>query len=231
MINNKQPDSTSSQSSGLSKSIFKRVIIFCQVLFILLLLIIWLSFDNIRQDKSLWVLFFYNFPSEFVIAIVPHEPVIYYFGQYYHPFIVSIVTILGTLITEAFNYIIIGYFFGFHFMEKIQQNKITTKLIDLFSKAPFLALITAGFTPIPFYPFRILVVLAHYPLYKYMLALFLSRTPRFYILATLGQEIKISDSLLIILFIVITLIIYIPLFKNRFKFRTGLILIGKKKGV
>jgi hypothetical protein len=74
------------------------------ILFVLTLLIIWISSDTIRQDKSLWVLFFYSFPSEFLIALVPHEPVILYFGEFYDPLVVSIVAVAGTVITEVLNY-------------------------------------------------------------------------------------------------------------------------------
>ncbi|MCK4494933.1 MAG: hypothetical protein KAU91_01170, partial [Candidatus Aminicenantes bacterium] len=77
----------------------------------------------------------------------------------------------------------------------------------------------AGLTPIPFYPFRFLVVIARYPLIKYLFAVFLSRTPRFFILAFAGNIIKIPDYLLIILFIGITILINYPVVSHLLKKR------------
>jgi len=74
-----------------------------------------------------------------------------------------------------------------------------------------MALLVAGFTPVPFYPFRFLVVLAHYPLPKYILAVFLSRTPRYFLLALLGYKLKIPDYLLLVLFVILFFAPYVAL--------------------
>ena len=47
-----------------------------QLSFVLVLLIVWATSKSIQESKSLWVLFFYSFPSEFLIATIPHEPVL-----------------------------------------------------------------------------------------------------------------------------------------------------------
>jgi ribonucleoside-triphosphate reductase len=87
----------------------------------------------------------------------------------------------------------------------------------LFNKAPFVALLVAGFTPVPFYPFRFLVVLARYPLPKYVLAIFLSRTPRFYLLALLGHIFKIPDYLFPVIFIALAIPLTYPLVRSLLK--------------
>jgi len=157
------------------------------------------------------VLFFYSFPSEFFIAIVPHEPVLLYFGKFYQPLTVAFVAIIGTVMTEAINYSAFKFVTDSSFFKKIHHRKLVTKIVGLFNKAPFVALIVAGLTPVPFYPFRFLVVLARYPLVKYLLAVFLSRTPRFFILALAGYMIKIPDYLLIVIFIVLISVANVPL--------------------
>jgi ribonucleoside-triphosphate reductase len=102
-------------------------------------------------------------------------------------------------------------------IRSISQKKAVGKVIELFNRAPFFALWIAALTPIPFYPFRFLVVLARYPLTKYILALFLSRTPRFFALALLGHAIRIPDYLLSILFIALIIGIHLPLLRNIIK--------------
>lgn len=204
-------------SYNLKNSRKKHYIFLSQLIFIVGLLIVWLICDTIRQNNNLWILFFYNFPSHFVFALIPHEPVVYYFGKFYHPLTVSIVSIAGTLLTERLNYSVVRYLSEFKPIEKVKKNKFTDKLVKLFKKAPFTALCIAGFTPVPFYPFRIIVVFANYPVIKYLLAVFVSRTPRYYIISLIGQEIQISNSLLIAIFIVLVIAAYLPLLRDRFK--------------
>jgi membrane protein YqaA with SNARE-associated domain len=203
MSNHKDSDSFSLQKKNQINSRTKTLIFALQIMLVATLLIIWLSSTSIRSSKSLWVLFFYSFPSEFLIAVVPHEPILIYFGKFYTPFTVAAVAIISTLLTEALNYSTFKYITDTQFFQKVSHKKTVTKIIKLFQKSPFLAIWIAGFTPIPFYPFRFLVVLARYPLVRYLLALFLSRTPRFCILAYLGHAINIPDYLLIALFVVL----------------------------
>ncbi len=184
---------------------------------ILILLIVWLSSASIRQSKNLWILFFYNFPSQFLIAIVPHEPVFLYFSKFYSPLSVTFVAIVGTSLAEVLNYSVFKYVGDFKPVQSVHTSQMVNKLIILFNKAPFAALLVAGFTPVPFYPFRFLVVLARYPLLKYILAIVLSRTPRFFLLALFGYTIKIPDYLLPVIFILLTVPFSYPMIKSFLK--------------
>lgn len=189
----------------------RTLIFLIEIGFILLLLIIWFSSDSYRFSQNLWVLFFYSFPAEFLIAVVPHEPMLLYFGKFYSPLTIALVAVSSTLLTEALNYSTFKYVSDLKMLEKVHRSKIMIKLIELFNKAPFTAILIAGFTPVPFYPFRFLVVMAQYPIWKYILATFLSRTPRFFIIAQVGHVIKIPDVWLVVLFIVLLVSIYLPL--------------------
>ena len=195
-----------------------RTIVFVlEIGLILAILIAWLSSESIRQSKSLWILFFYNFPSQFLIAIVPHEPVFLYFSKFYSPLSVTFVAIVGTSLAEVLNYSVFKYVGDLKSFKKAHYSKWVNKLITLFNKTPFTALLVAGFTPVPFYPFRFLVVLARYPLLKYILAIFLSRTPRFYLLALFGYTIKIPDYLLPVIFIILTIPFSYPMIRSFLK--------------
>jgi membrane protein YqaA with SNARE-associated domain len=189
----------------------KTAVFVLEVAFILALLVWWLSSESIRQNKSLWVLFFYAFPAEFLIAIVPHEPVLLYFAKFSSPLVVALISAGATVLTEILNYTCFKYVMDLRVFQKMLQSKAVRKTVGLFNKAPFAALWVAGFTPIPFYPFRFLVVIAKYPLVKYVLAVLTSRAPRMYIIALAGRAIKIPDSLLIVLFIVLIAAANIPI--------------------
>jgi membrane protein YqaA with SNARE-associated domain len=174
-----------------------------QVSFVLGLLVIWLISKGLQASKNLWVLFFYSFPSEFLIATVPHEPALLYYGKFYNALTVALVAIPSTLLTEMLNYSVFKYITDLKIFRKLQEKKAVQKTIKFFNKAPFLTIWVAGITPIPFYPIRFLVVLAHYPLVKYILAVFLSRFPRFIFLSYLGFKIQIPDYLLAALFVLL----------------------------
>lgn len=199
---------------------FRTLVFIGQILFVLILLIIWLSWSDLRTSRSLWVLFFYSFPSEFLIAVVPHEPVLLYFAKFYLPLTVALIAATSTLLTESLNYSVFSYVSDWNILKKFQKKKTVNKIIDLFNRAPFLALWIAGLTPIPFYPFRFLVVMAHYPRWKYLLAVALSRTPRFFLLAWFGHEVHLSDEILIALFIILIVSMNLPFLRR---------LIRKKK--
>ncbi len=203
-------------NNSLKRKLSKtRIIIFIlEISLVALLLGIWLSSDSVQQSKSLWVLFLYSFPSQFLIATVPHEPVFLYFSKYYAPIIATVVSLSSTLLTEVVNYSTFKFVVDLKSFERIRYSGFVKKLIEGFNRAPFLALWVAGFTPIPFYPFRFLVVLANYPIYKYILAVFLSRAPRFYLLALFGHAFKIPDYLLVVLFVSLILVSLAPIFKR-----------------
>ena len=219
MKNNNNLSDNSPAKPREIRSKVKTLIFALQIIVVAALLVVWLSSESIQKSKNLWVLFIYSFPSQFLIPIIPHEPVLLYFGKFYSPLTVALVDIAGTMLTEALNYSVFKYIIDTSFFQKIHHTKSAAKVVELFNKAPFVALFVAGLTPVPFYPFRFLVVMAHYPIWKYLLAVFLSRTPRFYVLALLGRAIKIPDYLIIVIFIILIASVNIPLLRKFFKKR------------
>jgi membrane protein YqaA with SNARE-associated domain len=181
---------------------------------VLALLVLWLASDTIRASKSLWILFGYSFPSQFLIAIVPHEPVYFFYSKFYAPIVVTLVATAGTVIAEYFNYSIFGYFAEFRPVQRAKQWGVVQKILRIFGKAPFAAIWIAGLSPIPFYPFRFMVVLSEYPLRKYLLAVFLSRMPRFFLLALVGGAVKLPNTAVIMFFVAMMIIIYVPVLKK-----------------
>lgn len=222
MVEGKGSSSTFSKKKEETSPLLKRTLLFAlQLSFVFTLLIIWLTSKGLRESKSLWVLFFYSFPAEFLIATIPHEPALIYFGKFYPPFLVALIAVASTLITEALNYSVFKFITDIPPFQRIKRGKAVTKIVDLFNKAPFLALLVAGLTPVPFYPFRFLVVMAAYPAWKYLLAVFLSRTPRFIFLSFIGHAIKFPDYFLIILFVMMLLFPYLTVLRNRLKRKKG----------
>jgi membrane protein YqaA with SNARE-associated domain len=190
-----------------------------EVVFVAGLLVWWLTSDSLRDNKSLWVLFLYCFPAEFIIATVPHEPVLLYFAKFYSPLTVALVSVAGTVLTEVLNYTVFKYVADFKVFQKMLASRAVQKAVHLFSRAPFAALWVAGFTPIPFYPFRFLVVIARYPLGKYILAVITSRAPRMYLIALAARAIRVPDSVILIITGVLIVAANVPILRKLFKRR------------
>lgn len=184
---------------------WRTAIFVAELIFVLGLFIWWFSSPSAQLSRSLIVLFLCCFPAEFIVAAIPHEPVLLYFAKFYSPLLIALVSAAGTVLAETLNYTAFNYVVDLKSLKKIREGKAVQKTVALFYRAPFLALLIAGLTPVPFYPFRFLVVFGRYPLKKYLLAVFLSRTPRFFVLALFGKILKIPNSLLALLFLFLIL--------------------------
>lgn len=175
-----------------------------------LLLLGWLFLDGVQESRSLWVLYLYSFPSEFLVGLVPHEPALIYFGAYHPAWVVAAVAAAGTALAEALNYSFFSYFYDRPAIRNSYHHPAVRKTVGWFGRAPFAAILFAGFTPAPFFPVRFLVVMTGYPLWKYVAAVLLSRTPRFFLLAAFGGLVDLPLELLGGLFLVMLLSVNLP---------------------
>lgn len=207
-------DALEKAAPGALRHRIRTAIVILETAFVIALLAVWLSNESVHHSNSLWVLFFYCFPSQFLLAALPHEPVVLYFGKFYSPLVVALVATAGTALVETINYSVFKYVADIKAMAKVTQSQLVVKFVNLFNKAPFLSLWIAGLTPVPFYPFRFLVVLARYPLPLFILAVFLSRLPRFFILAFLGNRFEIPNGIIIGLFVVLVTVAVVPLVRE-----------------
>jgi membrane protein YqaA with SNARE-associated domain len=174
------------------------------------LLLVWLLSAEVRRSRNLWVLFFYSFPSEFLVGLVPHEPVLIYFGSFHAAEVVALVAAIGTVLAEAMNYLMFGYLYDLPSLRSLFDHRAIQGTRRRFGRVPFATILFAGFSPVPFFPVRFLVVMTGYPLWRYLLGVFVSRTPRFYILAAFGAYLDIPIGVLAGLFLVLLLSVNVP---------------------
>ncbi len=191
------------------------LIIVAEATLILGILTAWLAFDQLRVNRSLLILFLYSFPSEFLIGLVPHEPVLLFYGEFHPAWTVALVAGVGTVLAEGMNYSFLSFFSDVGMFEKAREKTLVARVIELFGRAPFLAILVAGFTPVPFFPIRFLVVMERYSVARYLLGVFVSRTPRFFLLAALGHAVHFPAWVLASLFAVMILIIYLPVARGK----------------
>lgn len=188
-------------------------IFIAEIVFVTALAVIWFSLPSFRNNRHLWVLFLYSIPGNFLIDVIPYDPVVILFGSLHDPVLVALAGMAGILVCETINYTLFETIVDLNFFDKILKNVFVSKLINLFNKAPFWTMLIVAFTPIPIYPFRFLVVMARFPLFKYLLALFLGRLPRLYLIALFGHVVDLPWYAYLVIFLVSTLLMYFPLLK------------------
>jgi membrane protein YqaA with SNARE-associated domain len=128
----------------------------------------------------------YTAISNFCIPWLPHEPVVLLYGKLNDPLLVAFVGGLATCWIEFFNYKLLTLLTHLQQVQAFTSKHAYQKAEGYFKKCPFLSLVISGFAPIPYAPFRVFAVTSQYPMTKYQLAVFIGRTPRYYILAATG---------------------------------------------
>lgn len=199
-----------------SKTISPRVrtlIFVAEIVFVAALFVVYFSSSSLRNNRQLWVLFLYSIPGNFLIDVIPYDPAVIFFGRFHAPLLVALVGVAGILVSETINYTFFEYVVDLKYFDRILKNKFVSKLIGLFNKAPFWTMLFVAFTPVPIYPFRFLVVMARFPILKYLLALMLGRLPRLYLIALFGNTVHLQGHVYLIIFIVLAVLMYIPLIK------------------
>jgi len=178
----------------------RKYIVFMVVIIIsaVVCVLVWLYKPEFRGIVWLYI---YSIPSHVYISFLPHEPVLLYYGKSFNIFAAVTAATLGTLIAGFIDYETLTPLLKMKKIKGLYYGKqFYKKSVDFFYKFPFLMLVIAGFSPIPFYPFKFLSIASDYPESKYLIALFVGRTPRYFLLIWLGYTFKISNWILILAF-------------------------------
>ena len=153
--------------------------------------------------KKLLFLTLYSIPSNSFIPGIPHEPAVILAGKSYRPIIVALFASLGTCIAAIIDYHVLTPILTHEKAEALKKQTIYKISFRYFGKAPFISLVIAAFSPVPFFPFRVLSIASSYPFKKYLLSIFLGRTPRYYLLSLLAYTFPFPTWIIAALFLVL----------------------------
>lgn len=150
-------------------------------------------------------LFAYAFVSNVAMAIVPHEPVVLWYGARYGVWLTALVATAGTLAAAYVDHLAFV-----PLIRRVQHTPFFAAgtvgwLRARFARAPFAVLAVSGITPLPFFPFKAMAFAEHYPLGRYLAAVAAGRFPRYLLLAWLGIVIRIPTWVLGVLLAVMLL--------------------------
>jgi membrane protein YqaA with SNARE-associated domain len=146
-------------------------------------------------------LFAYAFLSNVALAIVPHEPIVIWYGSVLGVWVTAVVATLGTVAASWVDHRLFVPLLGRLATKPALAQGPVAWMRRRFSSAPFAMLAVSGLTPLPFYPFKIAALTERYPLGRYLAAIAVGRLPRYALLAWLGVVVHIPAWILIALFL------------------------------
>jgi membrane protein YqaA with SNARE-associated domain len=181
---------------------------------------VWLWYQY-KIEHPYLTIFFYSVPSNAGISLFPHEPLLVWYGKYIDLWMMALVATAGTVVAAFLDYMFFAPVLNLEYSAKFKSTETYQKAHKWFYKFPFWSIVIAGFTPIPFYPFKFMVYASKYPLWHYLVAVVIGRLPRYYLLGKAGQFFQIPDWLIIGAFVAMFLIVYYSKIINwvRRKFR------------
>ncbi|UCE04806.1 MAG: VTT domain-containing protein [bacterium] len=154
-----------------------------------------------------------------LIIPLPSPPYVIGMGKIFHPGVVAIVGSVGNCIALLFEYHFLTWIFSkSELQRKVENSSFFQQFAGFFNHAAFICLIITGFLPLPLEPVRIAAILSRYSVFKYVLATFIGRLPRNYLLALLGESFQIPNRYLIIILMALLLVPgIVTLFLKRFQ--------------
>lgn len=136
------------------------------------------------------ILFAYAFISNVALALVPHEPVVVWYGAHLGAWNTALVATAGTVLASWVDHRVFVPLITRAGRDR-ELPRLARALMSLFNRAPFAVIAISGLTPLPFFPFKALAFAARYPLGRYLAAVAVGRLPRYFLLAWLGAVINI----------------------------------------
>jgi membrane protein YqaA with SNARE-associated domain len=151
-------------------------------------------FASLPAHRGVLWLALYTIPSHMFISPLPHEPVLLYFAKSNGAVSCALASTTGSLIAGIWDYwLFVPLMHHPRVRARYANVTLYRRSVGLFRRSPFWTLVLVGATPIPFYPVKFLSIADHYPLKKYLLALFVGRTPRYWLIAYLGHTLLLPN--------------------------------------
>lgn len=158
------------------------------LLAVLGLLAIWLT---ARDVGGLWTLALYSVPSNTAIAVLPHEPMLLVYGGRADVWLATLAATAGTVVAGFIDHRIFVPLLNVESVSGYKRTRLYRGVMRLFVRAPFAAIVVAGVTPVPFFPFKLLAFSGGYSLSRYLGALALGRAPRYALILWVGAVFPI----------------------------------------
>ncbi len=206
-------------NTEMGKRFYSSIVLMAGMMIVIFL---WKSLSAIIDP--LVFLFLYSIPSNIAISLFPHEPVLVLMGKTFEPHTLAAVATAGTIVASLLDYYVFVPLLAHKALDDIKMKKGYLMAMQWFSKSPFITIVLAGFTPVPFFIVKFIAFTAKYNMLKYIGAVIVGRFPRYLLLAHIGLAFNIPDYIVIGLFVMllsIYLVRGVPLIIKQLKLRNN----------
>jgi uncharacterized membrane protein YdjX (TVP38/TMEM64 family) len=125
------------------------------------------------------------------------EPVIVEAAKWQPVWAVTAVATAGYMYTEYVNWHVYSWLLGWDRLARYRSRPSVRWCIALFNYSPFWMVVICAFTPLPFWPARVLAIMHRYPLWRFLLATLVGRVPGFFVYAWLGNRVSVPTWILV----------------------------------
>lgn len=134
------------------------------------------------------------------LAMVPYDWYLPAYVQVHEAAMGIVLATFANVVVEFWNMDVLARLLAREGTVGFRRNKVTTRFLHWYRKAPWWTLTVTGCAPIiPFYPCRFLATLARYPMWRYQSAVVVGRSIRYAGLAGLGLVLPIPPVVYFIL--------------------------------
>jgi membrane protein YqaA with SNARE-associated domain len=156
----------------------------------------------IFQDNE-WVVFNLYMIASTTFLALPHEPLLFFYGKNHGMLTPSLLALVPTMIGCYLDYGMLQPVLTGKYLAGIRERPYYIKISGWFNSLPFLTILVAAATPVPFYPVRLLSISEKYNMHRYMLAVVSGRFPRYLLIASGSGIFEIPDNYILVIFAVI----------------------------
>ena len=139
-------------------------------------------------------------------TVLPQEPAVIYAGTIYHPGFVVVIFCLATMTASIIDYFTVKKVLALRRFEPLKQTSFYQSAVRCFYWRPWWTIVVFAFTPLPFFPIRILALSSNYPALQYISANVIGRAPRYYLLALGGAWLSIPLMYILLIGFILALI-------------------------
>lgn len=136
---------------------------------------------------------------------LPQDPAVIYAATLYNPLVAVLLFGLATATASFLDYCTVKKILDIDKLEPIKQTSFFRAAVRGFYWRPWLTIAVFAFTPLPFFPLRILALSSNYPVARYVSANLAGRLPRYYLLAVGGAWLPIPLIYLVLIGFAISL--------------------------
>ena len=152
--------------------------------------LLWIALAFPGRVLDLWFYFGYMTTACTFIPL-PTPQLAMDYGQTFNPVLTAVLGGIGSCISGLIDYALVAVIFRYDKIARIKTTRTYRYVEQLFRKAPFTTLVIAAFTPIPFEPVKLLACATQYNRMRFVLAIFIGRSPRYLLLGLLQRQLLI----------------------------------------